>query len=120
MAYSVKFAGEDRPLRFRLEDREWVEEQFPRADGTPGSLNQLVAGHLGVVGGSLKVQATITAAGLRHLGKEWTVDKVKAEIADLIASGGDVRLMVSEVLKAMCADGVLGRVIDLGDDSGKK
>ena len=110
--YYVHLGGQARALKYTLADREWVESQFPRADGTPASLGALVRSHL-VDAGSIKVQSTILAAGLRHLGDEWTPDRVRTELGKEDAlTKGILKSYLVPAFHSILASGVMGTIIE--------
>ena len=115
--YHVYMDGHQLVLRYTLAEREWIEDQFKRPDGTPGSLGALVQGHL-LGAGSVVVQATLVAAGLRHYkGNKWDVDKVKAEFAKATLSEDGVKSLNTAAFKAILTSGVCGRVVEDPDEA---
>lgn len=109
--YFVELGGAHYELRYRMDDREWIESQFTRPDGTPGGLGSLLNGHL-ARGGSLAVQAVIIAGGLRHLNnKRLTAEKIKEHIFEHSKNGGASEIL-TPAFKAVLASGVLGVVVE--------
>lgn len=117
--FTITLGGEALALRYKLEDREAVEALFPNSDGTPGNLLNLVRGHL-ERSGSIRVQIAILWGGLRHLGKQWTIELVAAAVQAHIEAGGLANDdLFGVAYKAILAHGALGRVIDVDAEEGK-
>ncbi len=107
----VVLNGVERKLFFDLESRGRVEALFPQGDGSPGSLFTLVRNHYEKAG-SIRVHIACLWASLFHpeTGKEWTMDKVAAEIKQHIQSGGDIRDLNTEVYRVILQSGALGKI----------
>jgi len=116
--FTLMLDGQPRKLLYTMDDREDIEEMFPGPDGTPANLGRLVANHV-VSHGSFKVLATITWAGLRHLGNSWTLGKVKELLSKEVQNGNNLHKFVQPVAKAVMASGVLGKQYDVSDEEGK-
>lgn len=120
--YSVTLGAESLDLKYRISDREAVEDMFPRADGSPGSFGGLMNAHLIRNGGAFKVQSAFLWAGLNYIGSKWTQEKVHDEFAKQITTGEGLRDINTAMVKAILASGVLGQVIqdDAEDEPGKE
>ena len=117
--YFVELGGAHYELRYRVEDREWVEDQFPRPDGTPNGLGALVNGHI-VRGGAIGVQSVVIAGGLRHLNnKRLTADKIKEHIFEASKNGGASEIL-TPLFKCILASGVLGTIVEDKDDAAEE
>lgn len=121
--YTVDLEGQTLELLYRIQDRILVEAEFPRADGTPGSMASMLQQHCIQGGGAIVVQAVILWAGLRHLGKEWDREKVLQAFGKLVTNAGtkgSVRDVNVAITKAVLASGVLGFSTPDEDDAGKE
>jgi hypothetical protein len=68
MEHVINIGGKERRLVYTPESRRLVERMYPRSDGTPGRLMELVRNHCNPEspeGGSLDVQIAVLWAGLR-------------------------------------------------------
>lgn len=108
--YVVKLGGRDCRLLYTLDEREELEQMFPRADGTPGSLGALVQGHM-LGAGSFRVQVAIVWAGVRHLGKKYAIDYVRECMAKATKEDG-LLAITRPAWRSILASGVLGRVVE--------
>lgn len=105
--YKVELGGRSWSLKYTLDDREEIESAFPKPDGTPGSMGQLVRDHL-IGAGAFKVLNLILWAGMRHEEPKLTADKVKT----WLSKATEFTTIRRTTWKAVLASGVLGSVID--------
>lgn len=105
MDYYTTIGGKRRLLRFTLDDREWLEEQFRRPDGTPGSLWDLLKA------GSIKVTVALLFAALKH-DERVTLEQTKAWLAAHLSAGGKLSEIMEPVGECVFASGVLGITIE--------
>lgn len=108
-SYSVTLDGKACALHYTIDDREEVEGMFPRPDGTPGNFPAMVRENL-IAGGSFRMQCVLVWAGVRHLGKQWTYEKVHAAMEKATRNGG-VKEILEPAFKCILAEGVLGNVV---------
>lgn len=118
--YSVTLGGETLDLKYRVGDRELVEDMFPRDDGSPGSFGGLMNAHLIRNGGAFKVQVAFLWAGLNHLGSKWNIEKIREAFGKQIVTGEGLRDINTAMVKAILASGVLGTIIEEDPDPGKE
>lgn len=112
--YTVNLGGETLELLYRMQDRDAVETMFPRQDGTPGSLANMVREHCLTGGGAFSVMAALLWAGLAHLGPKWDLSKVRVEFGKVVQASvpGGVSAINTAVFRAISTSGVLGFVRD--------
>ena len=110
--YTVYLDGTTRTLKYKVSDREAIEELFLRGDGTPTSLWTLMSTHL-VGAGSIKVQKALLWGGLRHLGEKWTLEKVGTDLQRALDEGTLLKDINTTVFKALMISGVLGESRDM-------
>jgi hypothetical protein len=111
-SYSVTIDGKAFPLKYGVDEREGIEDSFPRPDGTPGNLSTLVQGNCVGSGGSFKVQTMIVFYGLRHHGKVITYEKVRDAMAKAMKNGGVGLAFIAPARNSIFLSGVLGKVVD--------
>jgi hypothetical protein len=111
--YKVYLGNRDRGLRYTVADRERLEGMFPRPDGTPNALIDLIQNHI-VANGSFAVQAAVVWAGLNRVDSKITLSKVKDWLEKETQTKGEatVGLILRTTLNAVFASGVLGKVIE--------
>lgn len=108
--HSVTLDGKVCSLKYGIDERELVEAFFPRPDGTPGSMGALVREHL-IGSGSFKVQATLVWVGVKHLGKAWTLERVRAALDAAMKKEG-VSTVLRPVTAAILASACLGKAVE--------
>lgn len=121
--YHITLGGNSLELKYRLEDREVIEDMFERSGGNPGSMGTLIADHLVKNGGAFRPQVSLIWAGLRHLGDAWPLVKVREEYGKVMMAGTEkskeeIRAIKAEAFKAILASGILGIAIE-DDEEGK-
>lgn len=107
--YKVYLGGRERGLRYTVEDRQRVEDMFPRPDGTPNPLPDLMENHL-VGTGAFAVQAAILWAGLHRVDSRIQLGKVK-EWLQKESEHGNFGPLFRPVFNAVFESGVLGVTI---------
>ena len=120
--YTVTLGGQTLELLYRMQDRDAVENMFPRSDNTPGSMVNMVGEHCLKGGGSFSVMAALLWAGLAHLGSEWDLSRVRVEFGKIVQASvpGGVSAINTAIYKAVFTSGVLGFVRDPDADTEKE
>ena len=105
--YTVHLGGRDRGLRFTLDDREALEGLFPRPDGTPCNLWELLQNHF-MKPGSLAVQTAILWRALYSNDNRITMENVRKWLRQYLDGGGKPTPIFKTVWDAALESGVLG------------
>lgn len=106
---TIRLGGKFRKLRYTLKERRIVESEFPRADGRPGRLSELVneCDPKRPIEGSADVQLALLWGALLHQDEALQKETVEQWLVKYVEDGGRIGDVWLGVRLSVLRDGAL-------------